>query len=187
MEGIAGHADDGVEVELEVVRNALFDREVVRFGALEPGAEFGEGEDGAYDEDEDGPLAAATGGVGVGGLCFGWKLTEGEHFRDRPKNSKMDSVQLSGLLTESVECLEAALRGRLLPERILVEPVGWEPIHHESASRIVADQAVKAWEWKPKQINYRGRREGEAVGRSCRKTAEQDASLEAKYPETPSK
>lgn len=70
MQVVAGHADDGVEIELEVVRDALFDGEVVCLGALEPGTEFSEGEDGAYDEDKDGPLAAAAGRGGVGGFCL---------------------------------------------------------------------------------------------------------------------
>lgn len=70
MQVVAGHADDGVEVELEVVRDALFDGEMVRLGALEPGAEFSEGEDGTYDKDEDCPLAAAAGRGGVRGFCL---------------------------------------------------------------------------------------------------------------------
>lgn len=48
---VAGHFDDHVEVELEFVRNALFDAKVVVFSAFEPGAQFGEGEDGADGED----------------------------------------------------------------------------------------------------------------------------------------
>jgi len=45
---------------------------MVVFGTLEPGAEFGEGEDGADGENQDGPLAAAAGGGCIGGFCFGW-------------------------------------------------------------------------------------------------------------------
>jgi hypothetical protein len=51
VEGVAGHADDGVEVELEVVRDALLDGKVVGFGAAEPGAKFSDGEECAYGED----------------------------------------------------------------------------------------------------------------------------------------
>lgn len=65
VEGIAGHLDDDVQVQLEVVRDALLDAEVVVLGAAEPGAEFGDGENGADNEDEDGPLSAAAGGSGV--------------------------------------------------------------------------------------------------------------------------
>lgn len=70
MERVAGHFDHGVEVELQVVRDALFHAEVVRFGALEPGAELGQGEERAHGEDEDCPLAAAPGWGRVG--CFGF-------------------------------------------------------------------------------------------------------------------
>ena len=48
---VAGHLHDHVEVDLEFVRDALFDAELVVLGAVEPGAEFGEGEDGADGED----------------------------------------------------------------------------------------------------------------------------------------
>lgn len=50
VEGLAGHLDNDVQVQLEIVRHALFDAEVVVLGAFEPGAEFGEGEDGADEE-----------------------------------------------------------------------------------------------------------------------------------------
>lgn len=70
VEGVAGHFDDGVEVELQVVRDALFDAEVVRLGAFEPGAELCQGKERAHGEDEDGPLAAAPGWGRVG--CFGF-------------------------------------------------------------------------------------------------------------------
>jgi hypothetical protein len=72
VEGVAGHADDGVEVELEVVRDTLFDGKVVRFSATEPGAEFSDGEERADGEDQDGPLPAAARGGGVRGLCLCW-------------------------------------------------------------------------------------------------------------------
>jgi hypothetical protein len=41
----------GVEVQLQIVRDALLDGEVVRLMALEPCAKFGYGEDGADYED----------------------------------------------------------------------------------------------------------------------------------------
>lgn len=69
---VAGHLHDHVEVELEFVRDALFDAELVALGAFEPCAEFGEGEDGADGEDKEGPLASATGGSCIGGFCFCW-------------------------------------------------------------------------------------------------------------------
>ena len=68
---VARHLHDHVEVELEVARHALFHAEVVVFGSLEPGAEFRDREERADEEDEDGPLAAATGGGRVGGFGFG--------------------------------------------------------------------------------------------------------------------
>lgn len=48
---VAGHLHDHVEVDLEFVRDALFDAELVVLSAFKPGAEFGEGEDGADGED----------------------------------------------------------------------------------------------------------------------------------------
>lgn len=44
-EGVAGHVDDDVEVELEFVRDAFFHAEVVLFCAAPPGLELGEAED----------------------------------------------------------------------------------------------------------------------------------------------
>lgn len=53
------------------MRDALFDAEVVVFGAFVPVAEFGDGECGADEQNEDGPLAAAAGGGCIGWFCFG--------------------------------------------------------------------------------------------------------------------
>lgn len=69
---VARHADDDVQVQLQLVRNAFLDAEVVALGAFEPGAELGEGQEGADGEDHDGPLPAAAGRRGVRPLGFGW-------------------------------------------------------------------------------------------------------------------
>ena len=53
--------------------DALFDAEVVLLGASVPCFELGEAEDGADNQDEDGPLATAVGGGCVGSFGFGWK------------------------------------------------------------------------------------------------------------------
>ena len=66
------HRDDDVEVDLQVVRDALFDAEVVRLVSLPPAAELGEGQDEACEEEEGGDLAAAAGGQGVGRFGFRW-------------------------------------------------------------------------------------------------------------------
>lgn len=54
--------------------DALFDAEVVVLGAFEPRFEFGDGEYAADEEDQDGPLAASTGGSRVVGFGFGWTV-----------------------------------------------------------------------------------------------------------------
>lgn len=66
-ERVAGHVDDDVEVELELVRDTFFHAEVVLFGAAPPCFELVEAEESADGEDEDGPLAAAG-----GRCCIGW-------------------------------------------------------------------------------------------------------------------
>lgn len=64
------HGDDDVEVDLQLVRDALLDAEVVCLMALEPSVQFGEGEEQADGEEEGGDLAAAAGWEGVGGFGF---------------------------------------------------------------------------------------------------------------------
>lgn len=65
------HGDDDVEVDLQVVRDALLDAEVVRLVALPPAVQLREGEEQADGEEEGGDLAAAAGGEGVGWFGFG--------------------------------------------------------------------------------------------------------------------
>lgn len=71
-ERVAGHVDDYVEIELELVRDALFHAEVVLLCAAPPCFELVEAEEGADGEDQNGPLAAATGGCCIGSFGFGW-------------------------------------------------------------------------------------------------------------------
>ena len=66
------HRDHDVEVDLQRVRDALFDAEEVRFAAGVPAAELGEGKDGADEDEEEGRVAAGGGAPGVGGFRFGW-------------------------------------------------------------------------------------------------------------------
>lgn len=58
---VAGHFDDHVDVHLQLARYALFDAEVLVFGAAVPVYELAEGEECADCEDDYGPLSAATG------------------------------------------------------------------------------------------------------------------------------
>lgn len=71
---IARHFDDHVDVHLELTGNALFDAEVLVFGAAVPVDELAEGEECADSEDDYGPLSAATGCGCEVGFCFGWKI-----------------------------------------------------------------------------------------------------------------
>lgn len=64
------HGDDDVEVDLQVVRDALLDAEVVRLVALPPAVQLREGEEQADGEEEGGDLAAAAGGERVGRFGF---------------------------------------------------------------------------------------------------------------------
>ena len=65
------HRDHDVEVDLQLVRDALLDAEEVRFAAGVPAAELGEGKDGADEDEEEGRVAAGGGAPGVGGFRFG--------------------------------------------------------------------------------------------------------------------
>lgn len=70
-EGIAGHIDDDVEVELEVVGHALLNAEVMVFVAAPPCFELGEAEQRADEQDEDGPLATTVAWGCIRGFCLG--------------------------------------------------------------------------------------------------------------------
>lgn len=73
MEGVAGHGDGDVEVDLHFVANAGLDEEVLLFIAAEVGGEFVVGEPEAGGE-EDERYEAAAGGAGCVGLAgFGWR------------------------------------------------------------------------------------------------------------------
>lgn len=56
------HGDDDVEVDLQFVRDALLDAEVVRLVALRPAVQLREGQQQADGEEQAGDLAAAAGG-----------------------------------------------------------------------------------------------------------------------------
>jgi len=70
----AAHGDDDVEVDLQVVRDALLDAEVVRLVALPPAVQLREGEEQADGQEEGGDLAAAAGGERIGRFGFGCLL-----------------------------------------------------------------------------------------------------------------
>lgn len=65
------HADDNVEVDLQVVGDALFDGKVVRLLAAPPAADLAGEEDKGDEEHGDGPLAAARGAGDEFGFRFG--------------------------------------------------------------------------------------------------------------------
>ena len=66
------HWDDNVEVYLKVVGDAFFDGEEVSFVAGVPAAEFGEGQNGGYYEQQEGCVAARGAAAGVCWFGFGW-------------------------------------------------------------------------------------------------------------------
>lgn len=70
MQVLAGHLDDDVEVDLQVVADALGDAEGVFFLALPPPLQLGPEQDGGYEEDDDGPFAAAR----CAGYVLGFRL-----------------------------------------------------------------------------------------------------------------
>lgn len=72
VQRVAGHVDDDVEVELELVRDALFHAEVVLFCAAPPCFELREAEDRADCQNQDCPLPAAAGRCRVGSFGFCW-------------------------------------------------------------------------------------------------------------------
>jgi len=64
------HVHDGVEVDLQGVRDAFFDAELLRLAAGVPAAELGEGEEGGEEDEEEGGVAAGGGAAGVGRFGF---------------------------------------------------------------------------------------------------------------------
>ena len=71
MQVAAGHGHNDVEIQLEFVADTSLDGEVVGLGAMKVSSKFSDGEEGAEDDNGEGPLAAGCGGRGVGGFCFG--------------------------------------------------------------------------------------------------------------------
>ena len=72
------HRHHDVEVDLQVVGDALLHAKEVGFVAGVPASQLGEGEDrGNYDEGE-GSVAAGGAATGIGGFGFGWKGEESE-------------------------------------------------------------------------------------------------------------
>lgn len=70
----AGHGDDQVQVDLQVVRDALFDAEGVRRRAGQPAAHLAAREEDGGEGEDDGPYAAAAGLGDVGLLGFRWSV-----------------------------------------------------------------------------------------------------------------
>ena len=64
------HRDDNVEIDLQIVGDALFDGEEVGYVAGVPAAKFREGEDGGDDDESNSHVATPGGATGVG--CFGF-------------------------------------------------------------------------------------------------------------------
>ncbi len=67
----ASHGYHDIEIDLQLVRDALFHAEIVRLVALPPAVQFGEKEEQADGEQEGGDLAAAPGGERVRWFGFG--------------------------------------------------------------------------------------------------------------------
>ena len=65
------HIDDDVEIDLQVVGDALLDGKKVRFGAGPPSAQLGECEEGGDDDENDGHVATPGGAAGICRFCFG--------------------------------------------------------------------------------------------------------------------
>jgi hypothetical protein len=65
------HRDHNVQVDLEVMAHALFDREGVGFVATPPACELGEDEEEGYAEHGDSPFPTARCLRYILGLCFG--------------------------------------------------------------------------------------------------------------------
>ena len=66
------HGNHNVEVDLQIVRNALFHGEKVAFMAAIPATELREGQKDGDEEQEKGGVATGRAASGVGWLGFGW-------------------------------------------------------------------------------------------------------------------
>lgn len=74
MQIAAVHGNDDVEIDLHLVRDALFDGEEVGFMAAVPAEEFAEGEEEGDENKDEGGVAAGRAATGIGGFGFGWGL-----------------------------------------------------------------------------------------------------------------
>lgn len=68
----AGHGDDDIQINLQVVRYAFFDGEEVRFMSTVPTAELGEGEAGGDYDEKERRVAPRGAAARVGGFGFGY-------------------------------------------------------------------------------------------------------------------
>lgn len=68
---VAEHGDDDVEVDLELMRDALFDGEEVAFMAAVPAEELADGEEERDEDQDEGGVATGGGAAGVGRFGFG--------------------------------------------------------------------------------------------------------------------
>lgn len=74
MEVAALHGDYDVQVDLEIVADAFFDGEGMRFMPAPPAREFREGEEEGDGYHRHGPFSAAGGFGYILGFCFGcWR------------------------------------------------------------------------------------------------------------------
>ena len=69
---LALHGDDGVEVDLESLRDAFFDAELLRLGARVPPPKLAEGEEKAEERKDERGVPAGGSTARVGGFGFGW-------------------------------------------------------------------------------------------------------------------
>lgn len=67
------HGNHNVEVDLQIVRNTLFNGEKVAFMAAMPATELREGQKDGDEEEEKRGVATGRATSGVGRLGFGWR------------------------------------------------------------------------------------------------------------------
>ena len=116
------HRDDDVEVDLQLVGDALLDAEEVGFVTGVPAAELGEGQHGADEDQDEGRVTAGGGAAGICGLGFGW---EEDHEPRAMKGKRMARH------TESIESPQAFRETLLFPKSALIQAMVCETVHVE--------------------------------------------------------